>query len=823
MSKRMLIDGNYEEEIRVVIASGSQLEEYDIQTSFRKQIKSNIYLATVARVEPSLQAAFVDYGGDRHGFLPFNDVHPDYYQIPVEDRRKLLEEQEALDHGARAAREHLEEIDGDSASDDLEVEQDDGPAVEAAEPDGPAPEEDEDEDQAPDTELADADADADEGEAESAPVETVEETAPAGPNRRRYKIQEVIKPGQILLVQILKEERGNKGAALTTYISLPGRYCVLMPNASRTGGISRRITDSGERKKLRKTLSALDVPDGMGLIIRTAGMQRSKSEIKRDLDYLLRAWDEVREVTMSSTAPCLVYEEGDIIKRSIRDVYAKDIETVLVDGDDVYKSTKRFMRLMMPSHAKRVQRYDDGGVSLFQRHQIEQQLEAMYRPGVGLKSGGSLVINQTEALVAIDVNSGKSTSERNTERTALKTNLEAAEEVARQLRLRDLAGLIVIDFIDMDESRNVRKVERRMREVVKDDRARLKMGRISEFGLMELSRQRLRPSLIESSGEICRHCEGTGYVLSVESMALRVLRAIEQEAARRRQEGIVVFVPTGVALYILNQKRARLVEIENRHELRIVLRTDDSGAPDVRIEQMVAEDGTKKAAPSGKRQASRKRQAPAKRANGAAASAEESADGGRRQGRKRGRRRRNEAEPAKDEQVAGESLTEANGAAVREEEPADGGRRSGRKRGRRRKSETEAPVDEQAASEVEPASESVDAVDGSGDESEKQPAARRRRRRRRRKAANGEAQPDALPAADGPPPANGDAANIDAGGAMAPEGHPQPAGAAVPEPLPPQLATDYQPEPQGQVEDAGTRDEDVEKAARRGWWQKAAG
>ena len=808
MSKRMFIDGNYEEEIRVVIASGSQLEEYDIQTSFRKQIKSNIYLATVARVEPSLQAAFVDYGGDRHGFLPFNDVHPDYYQIPVEDRRKLLEEQEALDHGARAAREHLEEIDGDSASDDLEVEQDDRPA--AAEPDGPVPEEDEA--QAPDAEIADAD----ESAVDEEPVEAVEEEAPAGPKRRRYKVQEVIRPGQILLVQILKEERGNKGAALTTYISLPGRYCVLMPNASRTGGISRRITDSGERKKLRKTLNALDVPDGMGLIIRTAGMQRSKSEIKRDLEYLLRAWDEVREVTMSSTAPCLVYEEGDIIKRSIRDVYAKDIETVLVDGAEVYKNTKKFMRLMMPSHAKRVQRYEEDGASLFQRQQIEQQLEAMYRPEVGLKSGGSLVINQTEALVAIDVNSGKSTSERNTEKTAVKTNLEAAEEVARQLRLRDLAGLIVIDFIDMDESRNVRKVERRMREVVKDDRARLKMGRISEFGLMELSRQRLRPSLIESSGEICSHCEGSGYVLSVESMALRVLRAIEQEAARRRQEGVVVFVPTGVALYILNHKRARLVEIENRHESRVILRTDDSGtAPEIRVEQMSAEDGTAQRAPSGKRQASRKRQASARRANGAAGNAEEATDDGRRSGRKRGRRRKNEAEPAKDEQVARESVAEANGSADREEDPADGGRRPGRRRGRRRRNEAEPPTDEQVASEVEPASESPPAAEASGDESEKQPAARRRRRRRRRKTANGEAQ------SEEPTAGNGEVANIDAAGAVAPDEHPQPA--AVPEPLPPQLGGDYQPRPQSQVEDASARDEHVEKAARRGWWQKAVG
>ena len=815
MSKRMLIDGNYEEEIRVVVASGSQLEQYDIQTAFRKQIKSNIYLATVARVEPSLQAAFVDYGGARHGFLPFNDIHPDYYQIPVEDRRKLLEEQEALDHGARAAREHLEEIDGDSASDDLEVEQDDAPVDRAAEPDGSDP--DEDEDQAPDAESGDADPE--EGGEDGDPVEAADEAAPAAPNRRRYKIQEVIKPGQILLVQILKEERGNKGAALTTYISLPGRYCVLMPNASRTGGISRRITDSGERKKLRKTLSALDVPDGMGLIIRTAGMQRSKSEIKRDLEYLLRAWDEVREVTMSSTAPCLVYEEGDIIKRSIRDAYAKDIDTVLVEGDEVYKNTKKFMRLMMPSHAKRVQRHDEDGVALFQRHQIEQQLEAMYRPQVKLQSGGSLVINQTEALVAVDVNSGRSTSERNTERTALKTNLEAAEEVARQLRLRDLAGLIVIDFIDMDENRNVRKVERRMREVVKDDRARLKMGRISEFGLMELSRQRLRPSLIESSGEICRHCEGTGYVLSTESMALRVLRAIEQEAARRRQEEIAVFVSTEVALYILNHKRARLVEIENRHEARIIVRTDDSAAtPDVRIERAPAGDG---AAQSGKRQASRKRQTPAKRANGAADNAEDSADGGRRQGRKRGRRRKGEAEPAKDEQVAAqaaaESGAEANGSAGDAEEPADGGRRSGRRRGRRRRSKAEPPREEQVASEVAAVPESPPEADGPGEESDKQPAARRRRRRRRKaangdaQAANGDAQADAALAADEPPAGNGEAAEIDAVAATPLDEHPQPAAAAE------------SPPSQGEAQDARARDEHVDKAERRGWWQKAAG
>ncbi|MEX2454441.1 MAG: Rne/Rng family ribonuclease, partial [Rhodospirillaceae bacterium] len=389
------------------------------------------------------------------------------------------------------------------------------------------------------------------------------------------------------LVQVVKEERGNKGAALTTYISLAGRYCVLMPNSSRGGGISRKITSAQERRKLRDTLNALDIPQGMGVIIRTAGLERSKAEIRRDFEYLLRAWDEVREVTLESTAPSMVYEEGNIIKRAIRDVYSKDIDEILVDGNETYQTAKRFMRLMMPSHAKRVQPYRDETVPLFQRFQIEQQLDAMHNPEVQLKSGGYIVINPTEALVAIDVNSGKSTRERNIEETALKTNLEAADEVARQLRLRDLAGLIVIDFIDMEDSRNVRKVERRLREAMKVDRARLQIGRISNFGLLELSRQRLRPSLLETSTQICPHCRGTGHILSTESMAMRVLRAIEEEGIRMRSSEITVRVPTVVALYILNQKRATLVEMEARYGFGVILQGDDSVIPpDVEIERV---------------------------------------------------------------------------------------------------------------------------------------------------------------------------------------------------------------------------------------------
>ena len=608
MSKRMLIDGAHSEEIRVVVTTGTRLDEYDIETTFKKQVKGNIYLAKVTRVEPSLQAAFVDFGGNRHGFLAFSEIHPDYYQIPVDDRQALIEEQEALEMEARAAREHLEDIDGVSDDHDLD---DDAHDIEVPDHDDSADDDAEEADEAEsgssdgdttdeDGETTASDDNSDESGDVSDPgpvaadpdVEEALEVAEKSSSRRtrsmrRYKIQEVIKRRQILLVQVVKEERGNKGAALTTYISLAGRYCVLMPNSSRGGGISRKITVAKERRKLRDTLNSLDMPQGMGVIIRTAGLERNKAEIKRDFEYLIRAWDEVREKTLESSAPAMVYEEGDIIKRAIRDVYSKDIEEIQVEGTETYQTAKRFMRLMMPSHAKRVQQYRDDTIPLYQRFQIEQQLDAMHNPEVQLKSGGYIVINPTEALVAIDVNSGKSTKERNIEETALKTNIEAADEVGRQLRLRDLAGLIVIDFIDMEDGRNVRKVERRLREAMKTDRARLQIGRISNFGLLELSRQRLRPSLLETSSQICPHCRGTGTILSTESMAMRVLRAIEEEGIRMRTSEITVKVPTEVALYILNQKRSTLVDLEARYGFQVILEGDDTVIPpDIEIERV---------------------------------------------------------------------------------------------------------------------------------------------------------------------------------------------------------------------------------------------
>ena len=626
MSKRMLIDGAHPEETRVVVTSGSRLEEYDIETIFKKQEKGNIYLAKITRVEPSLQAAFVDFGGNRHGFLAFSEIHPDYFQIPIEDRQALIEEQEALEMKARAAQEHLEDIEGDHSetvdnepeivgeskeldedeSEDVEVKalsaenkktktssnrkkshtaKDKNKSVKGHDEDLPA-----DDTRAEELEGLEAQKNADKS------LETIldideglvdEEPTPSQRPRsvKKYKIQEVIKRRQILLVQVVKEERGNKGAALTTYISLAGRYCVLMPNSSRGGGISRKITGSNERRKLRETLNSLDIPDGMGVIIRTAGLQRNKAEIKRDFEYLIRAWDEVREKTLQSTAPEMVYEEGDIIKRAIRDLYSKDIDEIQIDGTQTYQTAKRFMRLMMPSHAKRVQQYRDESIPLFQRFQIEQQLDGMNHPEVQLKSGGYIVISPTEALVAIDVNSGKSTRERNIEETALKTNIEAADEIARQLRLRDLSGLIVIDFIDMEDGRNIRKVERTLKDAMKVDRARLQIGRISVFGLLELSRQRLRPSLLETSSLVCPHCRGTGNVLATETMAMRTLRAIEEEGIRNRSSEVKVKVPDEVALYILNQKRSALVNLEKLYGFQVILEGDDTVVPpDIEIE-----------------------------------------------------------------------------------------------------------------------------------------------------------------------------------------------------------------------------------------------
>ena len=547
-TKRMLVDAIHPEETRVVVTSGNKLEEFDFESAQRRQLRGNIYLAKVTRVEPSLQAAFVEYGGNRHGFLAFSEIHPDYYQIPVADREALLADEEHDDHHEAA-----------------EAEQ---PAI---------------------AEAADSDADEADGEHShieeaphsNEPVESVggndavEEEVPRRRNNitRRYKIQEVIKRRQVMLVQVVKEERGNKGAALTTYLSLAGRYSVLMPNTARGGGISRKITNAADRKRLKEIAGDLEVPQGMGIILRTAGASRTKAEVKRDYEYLMRLWENVRNLTLRSQAPCLVYEEGSLIKRTIRDLYNKDIDEVLVAGDNAYREAKDFMRMIMPSHAKNVQQYKDDQ-PLFSKFNVETQLDQMFSPQVNLPSGGYLVINPTEALVSIDVNSGRSTKEHNIEDTALQTNLEAAEEVARQLRLRDLAGLIVIDFIDMIENRSNRAVERKLKDCLKNDRARIQVGRISHFGLMEMSRQRIRFGVVESSTHKCPLCEGTGLVRSTESVALMVMRHIEDQVLRRPGQSINVRVPVDVAIYILNTKRDTLTALENKYRLSITISAD---------------------------------------------------------------------------------------------------------------------------------------------------------------------------------------------------------------------------------------------------------
>ncbi|CAA7617293.1 Ribonuclease E [Magnetospirillum sp. LM-5] len=566
MVKRMLIDATHPEETRVVVVNGTRLEELDVETSTKRQIKGNIYLAKIVRVEPSLQAAFVDYGGNRHGFLAFSEIHPDYFQIPVADRQALLAAQKAeVLKDNNSDHDHAPEAQPEGGEDGH------GQAEDGAQGDD---------------------------NAKPTPVEVVggDDAAEQELERRRarllrnYKIQEVIKRRQIMLVQVVKEERGNKGAALTTYLSLAGRYCVLMPNTARGGGVSRKIINANDRRRLKAIASELDCPEGMAVIVRTAGSERSKAEIKRDYEYLLRAWDQVRELTLKSSAPAGVYEEASLIKRSIRDLYARDIDEVLVEGDEGYRLAKDYMRMLTPSHAKKVQPYKDPTMPLFHRYQVDSQLDAMHSPVVQLKSGGYIVISQTEALVAIDVNSGRATRERHIEETAVKTNLEAADEISRQLRLRDLAGLIVIDFIDMEENRNNHAVERRLKEALKNDRARIQVGKISAFGLLELSRQRLRPSLQETAFTPCPHCAGTGLIRSVESAAVHVLRAIEEEGIRRRSSEVTVYVPSQIALYILNQKRDALAAIEERYLLRVYLLGDDELiAPNLRMERVKAE------------------------------------------------------------------------------------------------------------------------------------------------------------------------------------------------------------------------------------------
>ena len=540
MTKRMLIDASHAEETRVVMLDGNRLEDYDVETAAKKQLKGNIYLARIVRVEPSLQAAFVEYGGNRHGFLAFGEIHPDYFQIPVADRQRLIALQEEEAEAERADEEQAREHEaaalarGEESVDEAPEPVSDVGAHAAQGHDGePAPAGDEgahgDEgDDAGEPEAPETMGGTDEAGSEEGGADNSGERARRAAARlmRHYKIQEVIRRRQVVLVQVVKEERGNKGAALTTYISLAGRYCVLMPNSPRGGGVSRKITSAADRKRLKEITNELEIPRGMAMIVRTAGAQRPRPEIKRDCEYLLRTWDEIRDTTVQSMAPALIYEEASLIKRAIRDVYSSDVDEILVEGEDGWRAARGFMRTLMPSHARKVQLWREN-TPLFARSNVEGFLDAMLNPTVQLKSGGYLVINQTEALVAIDVNSGRSTRERGIEETALRTNLEAADEVARQLRLRDLAGLIVIDFIDMEARRHNGMVERRVKEALRQDRARIQVGAISHFGLLEMSRQRLRPSIAENSFAPCEHCNGTGLVRGTESSALHVLRAIE--------------------------------------------------------------------------------------------------------------------------------------------------------------------------------------------------------------------------------------------------------------------------------------------------------
>ena len=849
MTKRMLIDGTHPEEVRVVITSANRLEEYDVETSTKRQLKGNIYLAKVTRVEPSLQAAFVDFGGDRHGFLAFNDIHPDYFQIPVEDREALVAAENAEGGNEATAQALVDEIDstvediseterpdadeGDPVEDEPEASiaesagtpEADTVATEPMEEDAPEPGPEEPEAEAEDSgETAQADAAAAEAAEDGSEPETGEgeetagekkpsssrrrrrgrrrgdsegngESRPPSSRSRRYKIQEVIKRNQIILVQVVKEERGNKGAALTTYISLAGRYCVLMPNTARGGGISRKITNPNARRKLKKIIEDLEIQNGMGVIMRTAGTERSKAEIRRDFEYLSRTWDDVRDRTFSSIAPTLVYEDASLIKRAIRDLYTRDVEEVLVDGVDAYQTAKKFMRMMMPSHAKRVQRYREAGVPLFHRHQIEGQLDAIHSADVQLKSGGYIVIQATEALVSIDVNSGRSTRERNIEETALGTNVEAAEEIARQLRLRDLAGLVVIDFIDMQETRHLRQVERRLKEAMKSDRARIQIGRISGFGLLELSRQRLRPSLQEASTQTCPHCRGAGFIRSTESMALQVLRALEEEGTRPNLSEVTVSIPSSVALYVLNNKRAVLSDIENRYGFRITLLGDDSVvSPDMRIERVRAPASD----PDEKPAAAEGRDKPAK--------AEEAApreEGEKKRSRRRRSRRKSSPE-ATAEAVAEETAdtdreTGAAGAGDGDDEGAaserrPSRRRAGRRGGRRRSGRASKASEEKSEAVSEP-----DAPTPPSSETDEA----------------GTAEPDPAPEPPAAPPQE-----------PVPAARPAPEVAAVSDPEPaPALAalaiddTGDTPAP-SEVETDAAAIEDPDRPKRRGWWQK---
>lgn len=691
MTKRMLIDATHEEETRVAVVDGNRLVNFDYESKYRKQLKGSIFLAKVTRVEPSLQAAFVNFGGNRHGFLPFSEIHPDYFRIPISDREALIAEQEAEMEARRAAEEaedEAEESDEDNGENDEAEEESDIIADLNADMDeeDPAPKKGRGrkgkpagKKQASDGKSEEADSKADKNDtndesekdsgkedetnnqqrgrgrrgrgrggrnmaANSRKVEIVggdgvDGDRPVRPSlRKNYKIQEVVKRGQIMLIQVSREERGNKGAAVTTYLSLPGRYGVLMPNSPRGGGVSRKIANFKDRKRLREILAELNVPTGMSVIMRTAGVSRTKTEIKRDIDYLMRLWDSIRELTLKSTAPALIHEESNLIRRAIRDIYTRDVEEIDVAGDNGYKMARDFMKMMVPSHVKRVKEYKDEHIPLFHRYQVESQINEIGDTNAVLPSGGYLVINPTEALVSIDVNSGRATRERHIEETALRTNMEAAEEVARQLRLRDLGGLVVIDFIDMEDRRNNRKVENKLKDALSTDRARIQIGRISSFGLLELSRQRLNPSLTEAQFHQCPHCKGAGNIRSIDSATIIALRALEEEGIRNRAGEVILKIPNSIALYILNQKREMLAAIERRYGFQVTIEVDSALEPaDFKIEPVK---GTTPEETSTE-ESDKEEESPAQNAKKDDSAEQDGQRSGRRRGRRGGRRRNN--------------------------------------------------------------------------------------------------------------------------------------------------------------------------------------
>ena len=858
----MLIDATHAEETRVVVVDGNKVEEFDFESLNKRQLAGNIYLAKVTRVEPSLQAAFVEYGGNRHGFLAFSEIHPDYYQIPKADREALLAEEAALAEAAeveadreaspkprgrsRSRRRTRAASDGAPSADDAVVASDDLEDASDATPDDAS-------DDAPPPSAASGEIDilvpdepsgppaTEGGEYESVGGDDVEEErAPRKPRARRYKIQEVIKVRQILLVQVVKEERGNKGAALTTYLSLAGRYCVLMPNTARGGGISRKITNAADRKKLKEISSSIVVPKGAGLIIRTAGSNRTKTEIKRDYEYLLRQWEMIRDLTMKSIAPAPIYEEGSLIKRVIRDLYSRDIDEILVDGERGYREAKDYMKMLMPSHAKNVKHYAEP-LPLFSRFQVESYLSAMFNPTVQLKSGGYIVIDVTEALVAIDVNSGRATRESSIEDTALKTNLEAAEEAARQMRLRDLAGLIVIDFIDMEDRRNNNAVEKKLKDKLKTDRARIQIGRISGFGLLEMSRQRLRPGMIEATTKACPHCHGTGLVRSDDSMALALLRELEEEGVRQRSKEVLIVAPVEIANYLLNQKREHIAMIEGRFGLSVRVEGDPALiSPDYRIERFKTASRIVPVAapislpvveyPEADEVDEPEDEMPEETPR-EARTADETAQGeGQQNGKRRRRRRRrgggrsgdeaqkgSESGRTDDEGASVPEAAEANTQAESSDEPrADRGR--SRRRTRSRPVEAEAATAETTDAESVTPSGLAEAIDLGDDAApeivdvpESQAPQRPKRARARKPAPKPEAEPaqeaQAEPEAAEEPVVQ-EAAPVEPVATPEPEAEPEPApemAEAIPEPA--------------SAETAETSD----APKRRGWWSRAIG